>query len=64
MSGVVQKLILNVPPPPVDCTAVVESPARKNAGGFSCLLVGVAAAKDSNCASAATFVFSSIMFKN
>jgi hypothetical protein len=25
----------NIPPPPVDCTAVVESPARKKAGGFA-----------------------------
>lgn len=26
---------MNVPPPFDDCTAVVESPARKNAGGFA-----------------------------
>ena len=27
--------VKDVPPPPADCTAVVESPARKNAGGFA-----------------------------
>lgn len=40
-----------MPPPPADCTAVVESPARKKAGGFA---LGVATAvdvKDANVAS-------------
>jgi hypothetical protein len=33
----------DVPPPPADCTAVVESPARKKAGGFA---FGAANAED------------------
>ena len=39
-----------VPPPLVDCTAVVESPARKNAGGFA---FGAAIAEDVKVAMAA-----------
>jgi hypothetical protein len=34
-----------VPPPPADCTAVVESPARKNAGGLDCFGAASADAK-------------------
>jgi hypothetical protein len=29
------RIVESVPPPPADCTAVVESPARKKAGGFA-----------------------------
>jgi hypothetical protein len=29
------RTVKSVPPPPADCTAVVESPARKKAGGFA-----------------------------
>lgn len=36
-----------VPPPPADCTAVVESPARKNAGSLGCF---GAASADANVA--------------
>lgn len=37
--------VRTVPPPPADCTAVVESPARKSAGGLGCFGAASADAK-------------------
>jgi hypothetical protein len=56
---------LNVPPPPVDCTAVVESPARKKAGGFASLTfagaAGALATKATSVAKVAMLVPNSIL---
>lgn len=41
----------SVPPPPADCTAVVESPARKKAGGFAFGAATAVDVKDANVAS-------------
>jgi hypothetical protein len=45
--------MVSVPPPPADCTAVVESPARKNAGGFALSFAGALETQDTSVANVA-----------